>query len=115
MWPTFQRSFGDTALDLRHDLGKDRVMSEHLKTEDDYKLEHEGNADDNDDDDILDRMMRNLRNDQIRPQRAGFNSGASVLVWTAFWDLANRNQDNPRFVILSWVCVGASIWAASYL
>jgi len=101
--------------DLRHDPGKDSDISEHQKGEDGHKVEHEGNADDNDDDDILDRMMRNLRNDQIRPQRAGFNSGASILVWTAFWDLANRNQDNPRFVIFSWVCVVASVWAAAHL
>ena len=67
---------------------------------------------DEEDDDYLETRIRDLKDKDIRFQRHGFNAGASVLAWVAFWDMANRHQDDWRFQMLSWACVITAIWAS---
>lgn len=60
--------------------------------------------------DRLDRRMAEVEAKQVKFQRAGFPSGSAVFVWSAFWEMAALHQDDPRFVILSWICVAAAVW-----
>ena len=55
---------------------------------------------------------KNVTHGNLRYERQGFYSTVSVLAWTAFWELADQNQDNWRSVLLTWVCVGAAMWVA---
>lgn len=75
--------------------------------EHDDDLEHDLN------DDSLESRMRKLKDKDIKYTRHGFYAGISVFVWVAFWDLANRHQDNWRFQVLSWACMFAAIWASA--
>lgn len=65
--------------------------------------------------DELDRKMQDVAGGELRYQRHGFNAGISVFVWTAFWDMAARHQDDWKFVLLTWVCVLTAVWAAVHL
>jgi len=60
----------------------------------------------------LESRKGNVSREGLRYERQGFYSSVSVLAWTAFWELADQNQDNWRSVLLTWVCVGAAMWVA---
>ena len=99
----FRKSFGgredgDDEEQEEHDGEQRRVEREHQQMLEELEL--------------LEERKSRARNEDLRYKRHGFNAGISVFAWTAFWELANEHQDDWRFILLSWVCVAVSIWAA---
>ena len=45
-------------------------------------------------------------------ERTTFYVVASVLAWTVFWQLADRNQGNRNTQTLAWVVLCLALWLA---
>lgn len=65
--------------------------------------------------DRLEKRMLEIVDTEIHCQRPGFNAGMAVFAWFSFWELAAIHQDDWRFILLTWICVGTAIWAATHL
>lgn len=62
--------------------------------------------------DMLDRAAENVQLQEIRFQREWFYFAASVLAWGLFWEIADRQHDNPHAQFLAWVTVFIAVWIA---
>ena len=62
--------------------------------------------------DAIERLAEGARDEDVRFPRQFVYIVCAVLAWTAFWDLANRNQHNPNSVTLHWVCIFVAAWLA---
>lgn len=62
--------------------------------------------------DLLDRAAERVQAHGLRFERAGFYVIASILAWRVFWELADRNHDNPHAQTVTWVVVCLALWIA---
>lgn len=60
-------------------------------------------------------VAENVQGQDLRFEREWFFIASSILAWVAFWDLADRQHENPHVHMLAWMCVFVAIWVACIL
>jgi len=61
---------------------------------------------------VLERAMEGATAADVRFPRPSFYFAASVLAWVVFWELAERNQQNPHSQAMAWLFVFVAAWVA---
>lgn len=65
-------------------------------------------------DDLMERAEE-VQAEDLRFGRHWFYLMASVLAWGLFWEMADRNHDNPHAQYLAWMAVFVAFWLADRL
>ena len=63
--------------------------------------------------DLLERAKEGVRPEELRFPQAGWYIAASMLAWTAFWELTARNHENPYSQVLARLVVFVAVWVAT--
>ena len=63
--------------------------------------------------DLLERAKEGVRPEELRFPRAGWYIAASMLAWTAFWELTARNHEDPYSQVLARLVVFVAVWVAT--
>lgn len=62
--------------------------------------------------DMLEQAAQSVRAEDLRFERPAFYIAASIVAWIAFWELADRNQQNPYSHVMAWLFVFVAVWLA---
>jgi hypothetical protein len=54
--------------------------------------------------------LEDVQAQDLRFRRDWFYLMASILAWRYFWDIMDRNADNPSAQFISWVAVFVAVW-----
>ena len=63
---------------------------------------------------LLDRAAENVQAQDVQFRREWFYLVASVLAWGLFWEIADRQHENPHAQFLAWVTVFVAVWATDH-
>lgn len=63
----------------------------------------------------LDVLKEQVTLEEARFYRHWGYVACAVLAWAAFWEFADRHQQNPHSQLLAWMAVAAAVLVASYL
>ena len=64
--------------------------------------------------DMLERIAEEVQAQDVVFQREWFYLVASVLAWGLFWEIADRQHDNPHAQLLAWMTVFVAVWFAEH-
>ena len=60
--------------------------------------------------DMLERAVEHVQAHDVRFGREWFYLFTSILAWGFFWEIADRQHDNPHAQFLAWVIVFIAVW-----
>lgn len=60
--------------------------------------------------DLLDRIVEEAEARGVSFPRHWFYVVTSILAWGLFWELADRQQDNPHVQFLTWLVVSIALY-----
>ncbi len=59
----------------------------------------------------VEEMLANVQRDDLRYERSNFYIWASIMAWGFFWELAERQHDQPHAQYLVWTLIFVVMWA----
>lgn len=60
--------------------------------------------------DLLDRIVEEAEARGIGFSRQWFYVATSILAWGLFWEMADRQQENPHVQFLTWLAVSLTLY-----